>query len=144
MTSRNKLQRSGHDSWMQLDPQIRTWPKDQWWYPSHHLGRCRSTHGPSGHWTPAQIDEAFTTILELPLTLWQAETSFKEKSPSMLVADYHAKNLDDMIPTHLNQAQWWALWHILKKHSILFSGKLGKLPCKPTPMPNIRDGEMSQ
>jgi hypothetical protein len=49
----------------------------------------------------------------------------------MLAADYHAKNLDDMIPTHLNQAQQRALWHILKKHSILFSGKLGKLPCKP-------------
>jgi hypothetical protein len=31
--------------------------------------------------------------------------SFGEKSPSMLAADYHAKNLDDMIPTHLNQAQ---------------------------------------
>jgi hypothetical protein len=49
----------------------------------------------------------------------------------MLAADYHAKNLDDMIPTHLNQAQRRALWHILKKHSILFSKKLGKLPCKP-------------
>jgi hypothetical protein len=36
-----------------------------------------------------------------------------------------------MIPTHLNWAQRRALWHILKKHSILFSGKLGKLPCKP-------------
>jgi hypothetical protein len=36
-----------------------------------------------------------------------------------------------MIPTHLNRAQRRALWHILKKHSILFSGKLGKLPCKP-------------
>jgi hypothetical protein len=24
---------------------------------------------PCGHWTPAQIDEAFATILELPLTL---------------------------------------------------------------------------
>jgi hypothetical protein len=49
----------------------------------------------------------------------------------MLAANYHAKNLDDMVPTHLSQAQRWALWHILKKHSILFSGKLGKLPCKP-------------
>jgi hypothetical protein len=86
---------------------------------------------PCGHWTPAQIDEAFATILELPSTLWQAETNFKEKSPSMLAADYHAKNLDDMIPTHLNWAQRWALWHILKKHSILFSRMLGKLPCKP-------------
>jgi hypothetical protein len=36
-----------------------------------------------------------------------------------------------MIPTHLNRAQRQALWHILKKHSVLFSGKLGKLPCKP-------------
>jgi hypothetical protein len=26
---------SRHDYWMQLDPQIRTWPKVQWWYPSH-------------------------------------------------------------------------------------------------------------
>jgi hypothetical protein len=57
---------------------------------------------PLGHWTPAQIDKAFATILEPPLTLWQAETSFEEKSPSMLAANYHAKNLDDMIPTHLN------------------------------------------
>jgi hypothetical protein len=57
---------------------------------------------PRGHWTPAQIDEAFATILEPPSTLQQAETSFEEKSPSMLAADYHAKNLDDMIPTHLN------------------------------------------
>jgi hypothetical protein len=57
---------------------------------------------PHRHWTPAQIDEAFATILEPPLTLRQAETNFKEKSPSMLAADYHAKNLDDMIPTHLN------------------------------------------
>jgi hypothetical protein len=76
---------------------------------------------PCGHWTPAQIDEAFATILEPPSTLQQAETNFKEKSPSMLAADYHAKNLDDMIPTHLNRAQRRALWHILKKHSILFS-----------------------
>jgi hypothetical protein len=97
---------------------------------------------PRGHWTPARIDEAFATILEPPSTLWQAETSFKEKSPSMLATNYHAKNLDDMIPTHLNRAQWRALWHILKKHSILFSGKLEKLPCKPVhleltdPMPN--------
>jgi hypothetical protein len=49
----------------------------------------------------------------------------------MLAANYHAKNLDDMIPTHLNRAQWRALLHILKKNSILFSRKLGKLPCKP-------------
>jgi hypothetical protein len=86
---------------------------------------------PHGHWTPARIDEAFAIILEPPSTLQQAETNFEEKSPSMLAADYHAKNLDDMIPTHLKQAQQRALWHILKKHSILFSGKLGKLPCKP-------------
>jgi hypothetical protein len=64
---------------------------------------------PGGHWTPAQIDEAFTTILELPLTLRQAETNFEEKSPK----------------------QQQALWHIVKKHSVLFSGKLGNLPCKP-------------
>jgi hypothetical protein len=57
---------------------------------------------PHGHWTPAQIDKAFTTILEPPSTLQQAETSFEEKSPSMLAANYHAKNLDDMIHTHLN------------------------------------------
>jgi hypothetical protein len=57
---------------------------------------------PHGHWTPAQIDEAFATILELPSTLQQAEKSFEEKCPSMLAADYHAKNLDDMIPTHLS------------------------------------------
>jgi hypothetical protein len=57
---------------------------------------------PHGHWTPARIDEAFATILEPPSTVRQAETSFEEKSPSMLAADYHAKNLDDMIPTHLN------------------------------------------
>jgi hypothetical protein len=80
---------------------------------------------PHGHWTTAQIDEAFPTIHEPPLTLWQAEKSFEEKSPSMLAANYHAKNLDDMIPTHINWAQWQALWHILKKHSILFSGRLG-------------------
>jgi hypothetical protein len=49
----------------------------------------------------------------------------------MLATDYQAKNLDDMIPTHLNPAKRQSLWHILKKHSILFSGKLGKLPCKP-------------
>jgi hypothetical protein len=49
----------------------------------------------------------------------------------MLAANYHAKNLDDMIPTHLNWEQQQALWHILKKHSILFSRKLGKLPSKP-------------
>jgi hypothetical protein len=55
----------------------------------------------------------------------------KQKSPSMLAADYPAKNLDDMIPTHLKWAQQQALWHTLKKHSILFSGKLWKLPCKP-------------
>jgi hypothetical protein len=60
---------------------------------------------PRGHWTPAQIDEAFATILEPPSTLRQAETNFEEKSPSMLAANYHAKNLDDMIPTHLNRAQ---------------------------------------
>jgi hypothetical protein len=60
---------------------------------------------PHGHWIPAQIDEAFATILEPPSTLRQAETSFEEKSPSMLAADYHAKNLDDMIPTHLNPTQ---------------------------------------
>jgi hypothetical protein len=58
-----------------------------------------------GHQTPAQIDEAFATILELPSTLRQAETNFEEKSPNMLAADYHAKNLDDKIPTHLNRAQ---------------------------------------
>jgi hypothetical protein len=40
---------SRHDSWTWLDPQIRTWPKVQWQYPSHHLGRCRNTYGPS--WT---------------------------------------------------------------------------------------------
>jgi hypothetical protein len=34
----------------------------------------------------------------------------------MLAANYHVKNLDDMIPTHLNWAQRQALWHILKKH----------------------------
>jgi hypothetical protein len=60
---------------------------------------------PCGHWTPAQIDEAFATILELPSTLRQAETNFEEKSPSMLAANNHAKNLDDMVPTHLNRAQ---------------------------------------
>jgi hypothetical protein len=70
---------------------------------------------PHGHWIPAQIDKAFVTILEPPLTLRQAEKSFKERSPSMLATDYQAKNLDDMIPTHLNQAQQQALWHILKK-----------------------------
>jgi hypothetical protein len=32
---------------------------------------------PRGHWTPAQIDEAFTTILEPPSTLWQADKSFE-------------------------------------------------------------------
>jgi hypothetical protein len=84
-----------------------------------------------GHWTPAQINEAFKTILEAPLTLWQAEKGFEEKSPSMLAADYIAKNLDNMIPTHLTWAQWQALWHILKKHFILFPRKLGKLLCKP-------------
>ncbi len=57
--------------------------------------------------------------------------ALKRKAQVCLAADYHAKNLDDMIPTHLNQAQRQALWHILKKHSILFSRKLGKLPCKP-------------
>jgi hypothetical protein len=57
---------------------------------------------PRGHWTPARIDEAFAMILEPPSTLRQAETNFEEKSPSMLAADYHAKNLDDMVPTHLN------------------------------------------
>jgi hypothetical protein len=36
------------------------------------------------------------------LTLQQAEKNFEEKSPIMLAADYDAKNLDDMIPTHLN------------------------------------------
>jgi hypothetical protein len=82
-------------------------------------------------WTPAWIDEAFTTILELPSTLWQAENNFKEKRPSMLATNYHTKNLDDMIPTHLNWLHQCALWHVLKKHSILFSRKLGKLPCKP-------------
>jgi hypothetical protein len=60
---------------------------------------------PHGHWTPAQIDEAFAAILEPPSTLRQAEKSFEEKSPSMLATDYHAKNLDDMIPTHLNRTQ---------------------------------------
>jgi hypothetical protein len=64
---------------------------------------------PRGHWTPARIDEAFATILEPPSTLRQAETSFEEKSPT----------------------QQQALWHILKKHPVLFSGKLGKLCCKP-------------
>jgi hypothetical protein len=55
----------------------------------------------------------------------------------MLAANYHAKNLDDMIPTHLNRAQQRALWHILKKYSVLFSGKLGKLPCTTNQfMPN--------
>jgi hypothetical protein len=49
----------------------------------------------------------------------------------MLAADYDAKNLDDMIPTHLNWVQQQAHWYILKKHSILFPRKLGKLPCKP-------------
>jgi hypothetical protein len=60
-----------------------------------------------GHWTPAQINEAFETILEPPLAdlIRQAEKSFEEKSPSMLAANYHAKNLDDMIPTHLSRAQ---------------------------------------
>jgi hypothetical protein len=77
------------------------------------------------------MDEAFATILEPPSTLWQGEKSFEENSPSMLAANYHAKNIDDMIPTHLCWAQWWALWHILKKHSVLVSGKLGKLHCKP-------------
>jgi hypothetical protein len=37
---------------------------------------------PHGHWTPARIDEAFATILELPSTLRQAETNFEEKSPT--------------------------------------------------------------
>jgi hypothetical protein len=37
---------------------------------------------PHGHWTPAQIDEAFATILEPPSTLRQAETNFEEKSPT--------------------------------------------------------------
>jgi hypothetical protein len=35
---------------------------------------------PHGHWMPAQIDEAFATILEPLLTLWWAEKSFKEKT----------------------------------------------------------------
>jgi hypothetical protein len=51
---------------------------------------------------PEQTDEAFTTILEWPLYLQQAEKNFEEKSPSMLAANYHTKNLDDMILTHLN------------------------------------------
>jgi hypothetical protein len=51
---------------------------------------------------PEQTDEAFTTILEWPLTLQQAEKNFEEKSPNMLAANYHTKNLDDMILTHLN------------------------------------------
>jgi hypothetical protein len=60
---------------------------------------------PHEHWTPAQINEAFATILELPLTLRQAETNFEEKSPT----------------------QQQAFWHIMKTtfHSIF--RKAGKL-----------------
>jgi hypothetical protein len=36
---------------------------------------------PHGHWTPAQIDEAFATILEPPSTIQQAGKSFEERKP---------------------------------------------------------------
>jgi hypothetical protein len=56
------------------------------------------------------------------LTLKQAEKSFKEKSTSMLAANYQAKNLDDMIPTHLMMSP---LGHIEETfHSIFW--KTGK------------------
>ena len=86
---------------------------------------------PHGHWTPTHIDEAFATASAPPLMLQHVEDNFDKKSPSMLAADYHEVKIDDMIPTHLNHAQHHALWHVLKKHAFLFSGKLGKLPGKP-------------
>jgi hypothetical protein len=57
------------------------------------------------------------------LTLKQAEKSFKEKSTSMLAANYQAKNLDDMIPAHLMMSP---LGHIEETfHSIFW--KTGKI-----------------
>jgi hypothetical protein len=44
----------------------------------------------------------------------------------MLATDYQAKNLDDVIPTHLNQAQQQALWHILKKRIPFYFPETGK------------------
>ncbi len=58
---------SRHDSWTWLDLQIRTWSKVQWWDPSHNLGRCRSTYGPTWRLDPSPNDKAFATILELPI-----------------------------------------------------------------------------
>jgi Reverse transcriptase (RNA-dependent DNA polymerase) len=86
---------------------------------------------PHGHWTPARINKAFATANEPLSTLKCAEENFDNKSPSMLAADYHEVKVDDMLPTHLNRVQCHALWHVLKKHAFLFSGKLGKLPGKP-------------
>jgi hypothetical protein len=97
---------------------------------------------PRGHWTPARIDEAFAAANEPPSALKRAEDNFDNKSPSMLAAEYHEVKIDDMLPTHLNRAQRRALWHVLKKHAFLFSGKLGKLPGKPVHLeltdPNVK------
>ena len=85
-----------------------------------------------GQWTPARIDEAFATASAPPSLMLQcAEDNFNNKSPSMLAADYHEVKIDDMLLTHLNCMQCHALWHVLKKHAFLFSGKLSKLPGKP-------------
>jgi hypothetical protein len=35
------------------------------------------------------------------MTTWE---KLQREKPSMLAANYHANNFDDMIPTHLNQA----------------------------------------
>ena len=83
---------------------------------------------PCGHWTLSHIDKTFATANKLLSTLQCVKNNFDDKSLSELAADYHAMLINDMILTHLNQAQCHALWHVLKKHSLLFSRKLGKLP----------------
>ena len=96
---------------------------------------------PSGHWTQQHIDKMFA-MTETLSTLEQAEANFKNKSPSLLAAKYKAANINKMILTHLNHGQHQALWHILQKHSFLFSRKHGKLPGKPVHLelndPNVK------
>jgi hypothetical protein len=135
---------SGHDSWMWLDSQIRTRAQIQWWHSPYNLRRPESTYGPL--WT-LDSNPNWWSICNHSWTAFDPTASrekLEEKSASMLATDYHAKNLDDMIPTHLTCTQQWALWHVLKKNSIPFSGKAGKVTLQtsqfisnvPIPMPN--------
>ena len=82
-----------------------------------------------GYWTRERLKETF--LVQDNPTLQTAEENFENKSPSMLAADYTKTNISELIPIHLNHAERRQLYHVLRRFSKLFSGKLGRFPGKP-------------